>query len=77
MHAYFLTLGGIDYIGLGNGMLQLRPGETNVQYMTIVNDTETEVSETVTLSLQTKQSRVSVLSGFDQTVVTIQDDDCK
>ena len=55
--------------------MQLLPGEPNVLRIIIVNDTETELSETFTLSLKKSHKRVNIHPDFNQTVVTIVDND--
>ena len=50
------------------------PEQTSYPYnVSVVNDFLVETGETFSLVLQTEQSRVSVLAGFNQATVTIID----
>ena len=55
--------------------MQLLPDESNVLTVKIVNDTETELNETFTLSLKKREKRVNIHPDFTETVVTIVDND--
>ena len=55
--------------------MQLLPGAPNVLRIEIIDDTETELNETFTLSLKKSEKRVNIHPNFTQTVVTIVDND--
>ena len=68
----------MDY-DVGTMPQQLQLGQSSVQHsVSIVNDDVLEMSqETFTLNLQTSQPLVSIMTGFDQALVTITDNDSK